>query len=419
MGNRVLVIGNGFDIAHGMKTKYQDFLYVVNKKIGIEYMYDVEQKYRKELDEVARSFILDETMINLIKNNIWIKYFNRLKIEGQNWIDFEREIKNVCTSIHNKKGNIKLIFESDSCSIETMKKDLNELIYIFNVYLCSICNNDLNKQSRYRQLIDFAPTRVISFNYTNTYEYYDSKMVVEHVHGKINNDSKQNTIVLGFDTLGNDNADIEFAEFVKYVQMTKNDINLDMDFQEDLYGLDVLVFGHSFDKTDIDILKPLVEKAHNVTLIYNNESHKMQMIKNLINIFGREDYFELCFNKSKKIHFVKQEKPALFKFLSYSDISKSTIDELLLYCEKIEDYHLSWYLFDLLSNKIIDHFQKNSFKMQDGKAITNLINAYNKISEKYNKKDDYLEQRLLELGNNFDNYFNAYKFIFSKQKRKL
>lgn len=37
--NRLVIIGNGFDLAHGLKTKYEDFIdwYWVNRMKGLEH----------------------------------------------------------------------------------------------------------------------------------------------------------------------------------------------------------------------------------------------------------------------------------------------------------------------------------------------------------------------------------------------
>lgn len=53
----ILILGNGFDLAHELKTKYSDFL---------EYCKNEYQKYLSiDKSEYAR----------LCRNNIWIKHF--------------------------------------------------------------------------------------------------------------------------------------------------------------------------------------------------------------------------------------------------------------------------------------------------------------------------------------------------------
>ena len=39
---RLLFIGNGFDLAHGLPTRYTDFLYVCQKYIGKDFEYKTD-----------------------------------------------------------------------------------------------------------------------------------------------------------------------------------------------------------------------------------------------------------------------------------------------------------------------------------------------------------------------------------------
>lgn len=154
----ILVIGNGFDLAHGLPTKYTDFLFfckVINciikdneierkivkidkyntiwidpseelsfKKIkSIEdFVYNVSplnsnanERDKKVYNEIINNFIreyllgegrdqkLVKDIICLIFNNFWINYFLQCNMHGnENWIDFESEISNVVKCIDKK-----------------------------------------------------------------------------------------------------------------------------------------------------------------------------------------------------------------------------------------------------------------------------------------------------------------------------
>ncbi len=126
----ILVIGNGFDLAHGLPTKYGDFLefykkvskiYTLDetvkiddyaqediwnwnmdldiKKILLDAFDDriFEEKYNWKMRNIVTTSnkVLDE-FYNHTKKNIWMEYF--LKCEsyvGENWIDFEAEISKI------------------------------------------------------------------------------------------------------------------------------------------------------------------------------------------------------------------------------------------------------------------------------------------------------------------------------------
>lgn len=111
----ILVIGNGFDLAHGFPTTYGDFLRFA----------DVFKRYRevckKEKIEAEELAIGDKRLVlflfelnkqehqiyeeleEMLVDNIWIEYFwkiyeNRESIKN-GWIDFENEISKVTQTI--------------------------------------------------------------------------------------------------------------------------------------------------------------------------------------------------------------------------------------------------------------------------------------------------------------------------------
>jgi len=91
-----LIIGNGFDLTHGLPTGYIDFL-----------------RYCKDYDRsspVSSAAKLNEEFDLLIRNNIWLKYFLDLVPDLRNtgtWIDFEKEIAEVIQDIES--GNWQII----------------------------------------------------------------------------------------------------------------------------------------------------------------------------------------------------------------------------------------------------------------------------------------------------------------------
>ena len=112
----ILVIGNGFDLAHGLPTKYGDFLewvkvikQVVKVKCG-ETFKDVEWgKVNDKIKEliIDRSiygnkgvFSYEKICNELLNDNIWIEYFLQCNMyQKENWIDFESEISRIIKSI--------------------------------------------------------------------------------------------------------------------------------------------------------------------------------------------------------------------------------------------------------------------------------------------------------------------------------
>ena len=138
----ILVLGNGFDLAHGLPTGYIDFLEfcksvmpiykeienlpVVNYYTEILADIKINNEIKDYLDEAFKSRkensemkyktkypSLDE-LFSLIDNNIWFYYFIQCDRHGkENWVDFEGEISNVIKAITGtmKEYNISLYGE--------------------------------------------------------------------------------------------------------------------------------------------------------------------------------------------------------------------------------------------------------------------------------------------------------------------
>ncbi|MCD7879544.1 MAG: bacteriophage abortive infection AbiH family protein, partial [Candidatus Gastranaerophilales bacterium] len=90
----ILILGNGFDLAHKLDTKYSDFL-----------------KYCQEKYNTTRSVGVDKSN-NFLYNNIWAKHFLNKTLNGDKWIDLENEIYNVIVKLS------KLPYFKNSVSLE-------------------------------------------------------------------------------------------------------------------------------------------------------------------------------------------------------------------------------------------------------------------------------------------------------------
>lgn len=91
-----LIIGNGFDLAHGLQTGYVDFLRYCecyNKNSPIS-----------SIVELNKEFDL------FIENNMWLRYFLDVVADlkdSKTWIDFEKEIAEIIQSIESGDWQIK------------------------------------------------------------------------------------------------------------------------------------------------------------------------------------------------------------------------------------------------------------------------------------------------------------------------
>ena len=95
----ILVIGNGFDLAHKLPTRYNDFLGFVERFLNIINTPQILQQGELKNTEKTVYKYIDHLIFNeqqlckeleqLVKDNIWIEYFLQNPMyQKENWIDF-------------------------------------------------------------------------------------------------------------------------------------------------------------------------------------------------------------------------------------------------------------------------------------------------------------------------------------------
>lgn len=118
--NDILIIGNGFDIYHGLPTRYSDFLFLAE---NWEYFYKkygdgLSEKNDKQINvrlnggKLSKDSLSDfaqyknifcqesiEYLNENITQNAWINYFKQIKFDGKGWVDFEAEIDDALHAI--------------------------------------------------------------------------------------------------------------------------------------------------------------------------------------------------------------------------------------------------------------------------------------------------------------------------------
>lgn len=270
----ILVIGNGFDIAHGLPTKYTHFLEFIKiikhalskgKLAGIDWgNTDTEVKnfLIHDKGQVQKNlFSNKEKWEDLINDNIWIEYFlsiytDRKRNGKDGWIDFESEISKVIQSLDDDMQNringvavlddeIDRILSNDILDLyaerygditfkelrDLLLNDLNKLIRSLEIYICEYVEKmEIKKMSP--DITELDIDFILSFNYTHIFsKLYNvssrSKQEIadpfDYIHGEANisHTVETNNMVLGIDEyLPEDkkNKDINFIAFKKYYQ---------------------------------------------------------------------------------------------------------------------------------------------------------------------------------------------------------
>ena len=340
----ILIIGNGFDLAHGLKTSYKDFLEFCELQIKNE----------------------NSEYYDLCAINLWLKHFVTRQIDlGNTWIDLESEIYDVIKYLHQKKYlngsntlasiNNKFIqinksstdfnfnkfgsflreprFDEKRCKegcspqfrpylynfyiensldlINLLYKQLREFTKLFEKYLLDEVLTNIKDVKKYRLMLDSKNNEipVLSFNYTDTYEkLYKAKSIYSsnflkyvYIHGKVCSGENCN-LVLGtysFDRKENDKSlPIDLNLFQKHNQ--RHRYNTIEPYQEFIAQLTdhrrfirpvFHIVGHSLDKTDHKILKHILLAKSNavIKIYYHNEEAQEKLINNITDIIGEDE----------------------------------------------------------------------------------------------------------------------------------
>lgn len=303
--NIIVLVGNGFDLAHGFKTKFSDFAddYIDNRIIP-------------ELEDViinrngSNNFFKKNFVSSMVKKNssysyeniedaLWI-YINNKKHEelkdylnkdfkvlklilqnsflgklysdtDKNWFDIENTYFKELIKI--KDIALKNTSTFDSRQLQILNKEFYEIkIEVLN-YLKTIKTetDGYILQFFVHHFRNVKNVYFVNFNYTNTLKLYtdlvqfQGNMTLNHIHG----DLESGNIVFGY---GNDQNDdyqeiknLEIDEFLRYFKTFDylNNINYDNvnDKAIDKFpSYDVYILGHSLGLTDKTLLSEILNK---------------------------------------------------------------------------------------------------------------------------------------------------------------
>lgn len=339
LDNNLLIIGNGFDLEHDLKTHYTDFFDTINNNVS------------------SKNEIILNNNKYLIEDNHLLLYlleeYKQNKLQGNNWIDIETELKKIISLIEEINVNkfidnmnyyiggneytiidkiqskssyyfknclfpfiignnyYKYINEHYNISIKILEKDLNELTNMLRDYLLEQDISNLTKTKDISD-IDYKITHVLSFNYTDTFRQLYSDIdddKIDFIHGSLN----KNNLVLGInETLTEDTANkiIDTVYFKKYFQRIykKTDYKY-IDWLDHVNFDTVYIHGHSLDESDKEILEKIINSVlkkdtSTVKIFYYDEKHYRQEVTNLIKVLGKDVFQKYYFQN--RIIFIKQ-----------------------------------------------------------------------------------------------------------------
>ena len=316
MANTILILGNGFDIAMGRKTKYTDFI-------------EFEKQLFSNPDEELLEFLKAKNIsIEKYKDNLYLKFINgNEETLGKNWSNIELMISQLADAIMFFKENSSLLYSNQfnrplARIIEQHKIDwrmsanyssksyiadtflslfdekgwsflerevaldelnnefirqLDLLIELLEIYLSYLDYLDFDIQrieaspTALDAISDLSNSSVLNFNYTNTSSrlYGTSEEKTHFIHGRIDLDrtfSRINTMVFGIEDKEN-NVNSDLIPYQKYYQRVVKETGTKFeDFFKPVYeyssvGIaksfpkNIIIFGHSVDPLDKEIFQ--------------------------------------------------------------------------------------------------------------------------------------------------------------------
>lgn len=346
------MIGNGFDIAHGLYTKYIDFydfcMVFHNKDVE-----DIDGSFRERIyhefidcgfKKSAVNVILKENiirdellrkMIDICKNNYWLNCIqNRQSLKDPHWCDIEgiiaQEIAKIVyiskhyknrrmSSIERQEENNEIVdmffyivnhSKKDSLRLaigeikDKLLLDLHDLTWLLGCYLTKFLNHTKRRYTFFKSLnIDY----VINFNYTDTYSKLYNKNIPTHfIHGNVQkNMDEQFQMVFGIgDKIDDADDNYEFIEFQKYYQRiiykTGNEYIEWLSQKDEI--IEIIIFGHSINEVDGDIIKKIsLRDKTRIYIYYYDQQALNSIVANLSKILGKDTMID--YTNNNKIQF--------------------------------------------------------------------------------------------------------------------
>lgn len=313
--NRIILIGNGFDLAHKMKTSYGDFMdwFWMHKATEIQNrIHKCEYFQLTNIGGDENNIKLDFTncknysdIKNVIKSQrVAINFKNKFleqiteKQYIQNWVDIENEYYQLLKDIMTEKEKYYSISELNS-DFEKIKNELEKylteeqkkfdrtrhedlIISISKKIHSNFIVDDFIQKTKY-SFSEYSkiPNEILflNFNYTNTdslyhkIKYTNPNIIIKsiHIHGTLN--SPANPIIFGFgDELDEEYKKIENLNNNEYLENIKSIKYLETDNYKRLLEIvnsdeyQIFIFGHSCGNSDRTLLNTLFEHENCVSI---------------------------------------------------------------------------------------------------------------------------------------------------------
>jgi len=300
----LFIIGNGFDLSHGLKTDYKSFIldYLITERLNIGPIKDSSHKGNNNL--VIRYFEKTHGK-QFFTGNVFI-YHLLLRLSIENWVDIEslyfellKDEKYETKKLNNEFSLLKNELENYLVNISNKKRVGNYLSSYFD-------NMSKEKEDAFM---------ILNFNYTNTFDilYRDSfeNCSVINIHGQLKD--SDNPIVFGYAPTDKETMDLinkgnnELLKNIKRYYYKRTDSLLQLNnflTNKPKTEIHVHILGHSCGASDRNILKDIFvnEYVKEINIMYyNNYDNYFDTLVNVDRVVEDNKQYGIINNYQKSI----------------------------------------------------------------------------------------------------------------------
>jgi hypothetical protein len=337
--NNLIIIGNGFDLAHELETSYEQFIrYLVdtNKNDikhldlftqGLHYSYDqLRSNYKENLPIIFEDIIKNKLLKHFLEHHFL-----------RNWSDVEEIYFKLLTEIGQRNSLYK-----DPIKLNT---EFNEIKFTLSNYLAEqeYKSQRIESYNRLFATFDLPSTYIVNFNYTNTlqrlYSTSLSKCKIIHIHGELSNE--KNPIIFGYAASDKESRELVMRNKNEYMRNIKkhmykhaeNEAKLTK-YLNDFKKIDVSILGHSCGLSDKLILNQILTHENVETVrsfYYENYENYFNTMVNVDRIMEDDDKFNkrvVDFNSSHRMPQINDSDLEKKSIIDYIDkVQKMQFDQ--------------------------------------------------------------------------------------------
>jgi hypothetical protein len=313
--NNLFIIGNGFDLAHNLKTSYENFIrYLIesnSEKIKHNRIFNSQMIL--SLDDIKKFPYHEENDFINISNIFFRKLL--IDISLKKWCDIEEKYYELLKLKDPKDYN-----EMDN----NFPKNLNDEFEIIKKYLSEYLSNQENtasKISAYAEMFKLLDNRgilILNFNYTNTLQHLYKKEIIHgkiiHMHGQLHEST--NPMVFGYAASEEESRELINRNNKEYMRNIKKHLYKRTDNQSQLINylennknINVFILGHSCGLSDKLILNQIFthKNIQNIRVFYYEEDEQyFQTLVNIDRIMNDDEIFKNKFINFKDSHRMPQ-----------------------------------------------------------------------------------------------------------------